>query len=92
MKKFIVNGKTYCCESREEAERNALSDLVYDALGGDDEFLYDEEGEPLEDNEIVDDIDEIIGLGEEADICGKDEEGYWFDNEDQVIHIIAEEV
>lgn len=65
----------------EDAAKNIIdsiiSDMVYQKLGGDDEFLYDEEGNILPDEQIIDSIDEILELGQDAGICYIDENNNW---------------
>lgn len=56
---------------------NVISDIVYEELGGDDEFLYDEDGNELPDEEIVDKVNEILELGEENHLCYQDKDGLW---------------
>ena len=64
-------------DKAKETIANVISDIVYEELGGDDEFLYDEDGNELPDEEIVDKIDEILELGEENNLCYQDDDELW---------------
>ena len=64
-------------EIAENIIESVVSDLVYQELGGDDEFLYDDNGDMLPDEEIIDSVIDILKLGEEAHLCYIDENENW---------------
>ena len=77
------------CKDEEDARFTIaciVSDKVYEDLGGDEEFLYGEDGELLPDEEIIDKVDDILALGEEHGICYQTEKGLWAYASDETPH------